>query len=129
MLRGLGIRGGAYFSEQIVQQFIQSPVDRRIRMPVGILSRKHNQVRAAKLGLPPAKIFPTQPFQAVALHRGGNIFPRNHQAEFGRSALFNYRKHKKIPAGNLEPGFGKHGPVVSRPQQARRSGKPGGVAA
>ena len=129
MLRGLGIRGGAYFSEQIVQQFIQSPVDRRIRMPVGILSRKHNQVRAAKLGLPPAKIFPNQPFQAVALHRGGNVFPRNHQAESGRAAFAGYRKHEKIPAGNLESGGGKHGSVVFRPQQARRAGKPGMVSA
>lgn len=93
-------------------------------MPVGVFPGQYNQIRAAKLLLTSAKILPNQPFQPVALYSAGNVFPRNHQAKSGCSALVRYRKHKKEPAGNLVSGIGKHGPVVFRPEQARRSGKP-----
>ena len=93
-------------------------------MPVGALPRQYNQARAAKLRLTSAKILPNQPFQPVALYRAGNVLPRNHQAKSGCAAFVRYRKHEKEPAGNLVSGIGKHGPVVFRPEQARRSGEP-----
>jgi len=98
-------------------------MNRRIFELVGAFSCQYDKIGADEPRPVSSIAFPNEPFDAIALHRSGNVLARNDNAKPRLAWRTRQCQQEEVAPRNLDAGFGEHGAIVGRSQQPRRSGE------